>query len=96
MSWLLGLLFSLGKGAVIYNELQRLMRELYKDHGYQEVITPQFFDVNLFHQSGHYQNYRENMYFSKMEDRDFASKPMNCPSHCLMFAAERHSYRICH
>jgi threonyl-tRNA synthetase len=85
--------FFTGKGAVIYNELQRLMRELYKDHGYQEVITPQFFDVNLFHQSGHYQNYRENMYFSKMEDRDFASKPMNCPSHCLMFAADKHSYR---
>lgn len=85
--------FFTGKGAVIYNELQRLMRDLYREHGYQEVITPQIFDVNLFHQSGHYENYRENMYFSKVEDRDFAAKPMNCPSHCLMFAAGKHSYR---
>lgn len=69
------------------------MRDLYREHGYQEVITPQIFDVNLFHQSGHYENYRENMYFSKVEDRDFAAKPMNCPSHCLMFAAGKHSYR---
>lgn len=85
--------FFTGKGAIIYNELQRLMRDLYREHGYQEVITPQIFDVNLFHQSGHYENYRENMYFSKVEDRDFAAKPMNCPSHCLMFAAGKHSYR---
>lgn len=85
--------FFTGKGATIYNELQRLMRDMYKEYSYQEVITPQFFDVGLFHQSGHYQNYRENMYFSKVDERDFGAKPMNCPSHCLMFGAEKHSYR---
>lgn len=85
--------FFTGRGAVIYNELQRLMRDKYRQYGYQEVITPQIFDVNLFHQSGHYQNYQENMYFSKIDERDFALKPMNCPSHCLLFASEKHSYR---
>jgi len=88
-----GSAFFTGRGATIYNELQTYMRELYREFGYQEVITPQIFDVDLFHQSGHYQNYRENMFFTKVEERDFASKPMNCPSHCLMFGAERHSYR---
>lgn len=85
--------FFTGKGATIYTELQNYVRELYKDYGYQEVITPQIFDVDLFHQSGHYKNYKENMFFTKVDERDFASKPMNCPSHCLLFASERHSYR---
>lgn len=85
--------FFTGKGAVIYNELQRYIRELYVEYGYQEVITPQIFDVNLFHQSGHYENYRENMYFIKADDRDFSTKPMNCPSHCLLYKTGKHSYR---
>lgn len=81
------------KGAIIYNELQKLMRDKYKKYGYQEVITPQVFDVDLFHTSGHYANYRENMYFSRVEERDFSMKPMNCPGHCLLYHAERKSYR---
>lgn len=81
------------KGASIYNSLQNYMRELYVKYGYQEVITPQVFDVDLFHQSGHYENYRENMYFTKIDERDFSFKPMNCPSHCLLYANERKSYR---
>lgn len=85
--------FFTGKGATVYNELQRYLRELYFETGYQEVITPQIFDVNLFHTSGHYQNYKENMFFTKVDERDFASKPMNCPSHCLLFNSEKHSYR---
>ncbi len=85
--------FFTGKGATIYHELQKYLRELYQENGYQEVITPQIFDVDLFHQSGHYQNYRENMFFTKVDERDFAAKPMNCPSHCLLFASDRHSYR---
>lgn len=85
--------FFTGKGATIYGQLQTLMRELYGEYGYQEVITPQIFDVDLFKTSGHYDNYRENMYFMKVDDRDFSAKPMNCPSHCLMFGAEKHSYR---
>ena len=81
------------KGAQIYNGLQNYMRELYVKYNYQEVITPQVFDVDLFHQSGHYENYRENMYFTKIDERDFSFKPMNCPSHCLLYANERKSYR---
>lgn len=85
--------FFTGKGTVIYNELQRYIRELYFKYGYQEVITPQIFDVDLFKQSGHYANYRENMFFTKVDERDFAAKPMNCPSHCVLFGSTHHSYR---
>lgn len=81
------------KGAIIYNELQKYIREIYGKYDYKEVITPQIFDVDLFHQSGHYENYRENMYFTKVDERDFSSKPMNCPGHCLLYGMERKSYR---
>jgi threonyl-tRNA synthetase len=91
--WAPGSPFFTGKGAVIYNELLRYMRDMYVKYGYFEVITPQIFDTELFKTSGHMANYKENMYFSKIEERDFASKPMNCPSHCLLFASEKHSYR---
>lgn len=85
--------FFTGKGATVYTALQTYLRELYFETGYQEVITPQIFDVNLFHTSGHYQNYKENMFFTKVDERDFASKPMNCPSHCLLYNSEKYSYR---
>lgn len=85
--------FFTGKGASIYHGLQKYLRELYMKYGYQEVITPQIFDTELFKTSGHMANYKENMYFTKIDDRDFASKPMNCPSHCLLFAGDKHSYR---
>jgi threonyl-tRNA synthetase len=85
--------FFTGKGATVYTQLQTYLRELYFETGYQEVITPQIFDVNLFHTSGHYQNYKENMFFTKVDERDFASKPMNCPSHCLLFNSDKYSYR---
>jgi threonyl-tRNA synthetase len=81
------------KGAIIYNELTAYIRDCYRKFSYQEVITPQIFDLDLFHQSGHYENYRENMYFTKVDERDFALKPMNCPGHCLLYQAERKSYR---
>jgi threonyl-tRNA synthetase len=80
-------------GTIIYNELQRFIREKYSEYNYQEVITPQIFDVDLYHQSGHYENYRENMYFTKIDDRDFSCKPMNCPGHCLLYASDKRSYR---
>ncbi len=85
--------FFTGKGAIIYNELQRLMRDKYREYGYQEVITPQIFDVNLFKTSGHYENYKDDMYFMRADEREFGVKPMNCPSHCLLFASEHHSYK---
>jgi threonyl-tRNA synthetase len=85
--------FFLPKGATLYNNLQNYMRELYGRYGYQEVITPQIFDVALWHTSGHYENYRENMYFTKVEEVDCAVKPMNCPAHTFIYAAELRSYR---
>lgn len=85
--------FFTGKGTIIYNELQSLIREYYRERGYQEIITPQIFDVEMFKTSGHFANYKENMYFMKIDEREFACKPMNCPSHCLLFGSEKHSYR---
>ena len=81
------------KGAVVYNELIRFIRHIYSEHGYHEVITPQIFDVNLYHTSGHWDNYRENMYFMNVDERDFSLKPMNCPGHCVHFAQDQYSYR---
>jgi threonyl-tRNA synthetase len=81
------------KGSIIYNQLQAFMRDKYLKYGYSEVITPQVYDVDLYHQSGHYENYRENMYFTKVDERDFSLKPMNCPGHCVLYHAERKSYR---
>lgn len=81
------------RGAIVYNQLVALMRELYREFGYQEVITPQLFDVELWRRSGHLDAYRENMFFSEVEEREFSIKPMNCPSHCLIFGARPHSYR---
>ncbi|HND84189.1 MAG TPA: threonine--tRNA ligase, partial [Pseudobdellovibrionaceae bacterium] len=91
--WAPGSPFFTGKGAIIYNELLTYIRDLYFKYGYQEVITPQIFDTEMFKVSGHYQHYKESMYFSHLEEREFGSKPMNCPGHCLLFASEKHSYR---
>ena len=91
--WAPGSPFFTPKGTTVYNELLGLMRDMYRKYDYREVITPQIFDVNLFRTSGHYQNYKENMFFTQVEEREFSSKPMNCPSHCLLFASEKHSYR---
>lgn len=81
------------KGTVVYNELVNYIRGLYVRRGYTEVITPQVLDVSMWKTSGHYDNFRESMYFTTVEDREFALKPMNCPSHCLIYGAGRHSYR---
>lgn len=85
--------FFTAKGAVIYNELTAYLKELYHKYNYEEVISPQIFDVDLYHQSGHYKNYRENMYFIEVDNRQFSVKPMNCPGHCLIYSQKRHSYR---
>jgi threonyl-tRNA synthetase len=81
------------KGTVVYNELVNYMRDWYRFEGYDEVITPQALDVALWKTSGHYEHYQENMYFTTVEDREYALKPMNCPSHCLIYRNGRHSYR---
>lgn len=88
--------FFTGKGTTIYNELVNYVRSEYAETGYSEVITPQVFNTDLYRTSGHYANYRDNMYFTQVLEKGEAEsslKPMNCPGHCLMFGAERHSYR---
>ncbi len=81
------------KGTVLLNQLFRFMRKSNADYGFEEVSTPLIMDVGLWHKSGHYENFRENMYFTKVDEDDAAVKPMNCPGHCLIYANERRSYR---
>ncbi|MEK6601889.1 MAG: threonine--tRNA ligase, partial [Candidatus Binatota bacterium] len=81
------------KGAFVYNELVAYIRRLYLRYGYQEVITPQIFDVELWRRSGHYDHFRENMYFTHIEEREFGVKPMNCPGHTFIYASRKRSYR---
>lgn len=81
------------KGTIIYNELLNFVRSMYKKYGYNEVITPQIYDVDLYHTSGHYENYRENMYFTDIDEKPCSVKPMNCPGHCVLYSHDHHSYR---
>jgi threonyl-tRNA synthetase len=81
------------KGMTIFNELTHLWRTENRDRGYREVKTPILFDVELFKQSGHWDNYRDNMYFTDVEDRPMGLKPMNCPGHIQIFKEEQRSYR---
>lgn len=81
------------KGTTIYNRLVQYMRELYVPYGYDEVITPQIMDVSLWKTSGHYDNYKENMYFTNIDEREFAVKPMNCPGHTFIYGSAKRSYR---
>jgi threonyl-tRNA synthetase len=103
--------FFLPKGAFVYNRMIQYVRDLYEREGYEEVITPQAFDPELFRTSGHLGNYNDNMFRLWTEDqleavalakgetkealqaRSFALKPMNCPSHCVIFKHKRRSYR---
>ncbi|MBI2964667.1 MAG: threonine--tRNA ligase [Chloroflexi bacterium] len=85
--------FFLPKGATVYNGLIDYMRQLYRKYGYQEVITPQILNVDLWKRSGHYDNYRENMFVVEIDERQFGVKPMNCPAHALMYASTLRSYR---
>ena len=85
--------FFFPKGAVVYNELQKYIRDLYLKHGYEEVITPQIFDVELYKTSGHYENYLENMFFIEADEKEMSVKPMNCPGHCLLYGMDKRSYR---
>src|SRR3954454_11140770 len=80
-------------GMVIWNELTKLWREENRRRGYREVKTPILYDVELFKQSGHWDTYREHMYFTDVEDRAMGLKPMNCPAHIQLFKDDRRSYR---
>lgn len=81
------------KGAFVYNELVNFMRRIYALYDYKEVVTPQVLDVSLWKTSGHYDNYKEDMYFTDDEHRQMAVKPMNCPCHMLMYKHKKYSYR---
>ena len=82
------------KGTVVYNELVKYIRNLYNGaFEYDEIITPQILDVALWHKSGHYENYRESMYFTEVDERQFAVKPMNCPASTFVYSSQRRSYR---
>jgi len=88
-----GLVFWHPKGWTIWQQVEQYMRRVYRDSGYQEVKAPQILDRNLWEQTGHWQNYRENMFVTESENRNYALKPMNCPGHVQIYNAALHSYR---
>ena len=88
-----GLVFWHPKGWAIWQVVEQYMRKVYRDSGYQEVRCPQILDVALWKKSGHWDNYKENMFFSESENRTYAVKPMNCPGHVQVFNQGLHSYR---
>jgi len=88
-----GLIFWHPKGWSIWQVVEQHMRKVYRDSGYQEVRCPQILDVSLWQKSGHWDNYKENMFFTESEKRTYALKPMNCPGHVQIFNSGLHSYR---
>ncbi|MBJ8053494.1 threonine--tRNA ligase [Bacillus cereus] len=88
-----GMPFYLPKGQIIRNELEAFLREIQKEYNYQEVRTPFMMNQELWEKSGHWEHYKDNMYFSEVDKKSFALKPMNCPGHMLMFKNKLHSYR---
>lgn len=81
------------KGMILRNQLMDYERELFKEFGYVEIMTPVILSKKLWVQSGHWDHYKENMYFTKIDDEDYAIKPMNCPGGILYFKTQHRSYR---
>ncbi|MBU0906915.1 MAG: threonine--tRNA ligase [Nanoarchaeota archaeon] len=88
-----GMVFWHNNGLIIYNELVKFWREEHEKAGYQEISTPQILDKRLWQISGHWDKYRDNIFISKYEDRDFAVKPMNCPGGILVYKSQTRSYK---
>ena len=88
-----GLVFWHPKGWMIWQNVEQYMRNVYRDNGYQEVKGPQILDKGLWEKTGHWDNYRDNMFTTESEKRDYALKPMNCPGHVLIFKSAMRSYR---
>jgi threonyl-tRNA synthetase len=88
-----GFAFMHPKGMIVWNEIVDFMRQLNRKYGYKEVRTPIILNEELWHRSGHWDNYKENMYFSEIDGVGYAVKPMNCPGGCLLYKTTRHSYR---
>jgi threonyl-tRNA synthetase len=88
-----GMVFWHPKGWTIWQQVEQYMRRVYRDNGYQEVRCPQILDRSLWEKSGHWENYRENMFTTESEKRTYAVKPMNCPGHIQIYNARQRSYR---
>ena len=88
-----GMPFWLPNGTVLLRLIEREVRQQLNRRGYKEIATPQVMDEELWHRSGHWDNYKDDMYFMEVDERRFALRPMNCPGCCLVYGSERHSYR---
>ncbi len=88
-----GSVFFLPNGTIIYNELINFIREEYIKRNYQEIKTPIIYNNSLWKTSGHWEHYKENMFLTKIENQEFALKPMNCPPCMLLYKTETHSYK---
>ena len=88
-----GLVFWHPKGWTVWQQVEQYMRQVYRDNGYQEVKGPQILDQGLWEKTGHWDKYRENMFVTESEKRDYALKPMNCPGHILIYKQGIKSYR---
>ncbi|WP_439587383.1 threonine--tRNA ligase [Hydrogenophaga sp.] len=88
-----GLVFWHPKGWTVWQAVEQYMRAVYRDNGYQEVKGPQILDKSLWEKTGHWDNYRDNMFTTESEKREYALKPMNCPGHVLIFKQGIKSYR---
>ncbi|MBA4315200.1 threonine--tRNA ligase [Limnobacter profundi] len=88
-----GLVFWHPKGWALWQQVEQYMRKVYVDGGYQEIRCPQILDRKLWEKSGHWENYKENMFTTESEKRDYALKPMNCPGHIEVFKSDLRSYR---
>ncbi|WP_415033142.1 threonine--tRNA ligase, partial [Azonexus sp.] len=88
-----GLVFWHPKGWAVWQEIESYMRRVYRDNGYQEIRCPQILDKTLWEKSGHWEHYKDNMFTTASENRDYAVKPMNCPGHVQVFNSDLRSYR---
>ena len=88
-----GLVFWHPKGWALWQNVEQYMRQVYRDNGYLEVKGPQILDKGLWEKTGHWDNYRDNMFTTESEKREYALKPMNCPGHVLIFKSSMRSYR---
>ena len=88
-----GMVFWHPKGWTLWQQVEQYMRRVYRENGYQEVRCPQILDRVLWEKSGHWENYKENMFTTHSENRDYAIKPMNCPGHVQIFNKSLRSYR---
>jgi threonyl-tRNA synthetase len=88
-----GSVFFHPRGLIIWDEIVQYWKEKHRQAGYKEIRTPLVLNEELWHRSGHYEHYRDNMYFTEVEEQKYALKPMNCPAHLLVYQSHQFSYR---